>query len=205
MPAKNVVKCYRPHSYYHVYNRGVAKQPIFLEQADKRYFLSLLDRHFNPDSSLLDKKGVLYKKFHTALELLCFCLMGNHFHLLFYLSDDITALSDCMRRITTAYTMYFNLKYKRVGPLLQGTFKAVVVQNDVHLLHISRYIHLNPREYQTYKYSSLPVYLGAQAQPWLAPTRMLELFEDIDYREFVDSYLDRKLELEIIKESIANG
>src|SRR5438105_2134757 len=137
MPAKNVVREYRPQSYYHVYNRGVAKQKIFLEQADKQYFLKLIDRHLNPASEAKNISGIPYRKFDTSAELLCYCLMGNHYHLLFYLNDDLTAITELMKSIGTAYTMYFNLKYKRVGPLFQGRFKATLIDNDAYLVHIS--------------------------------------------------------------------
>lgn len=204
MPGKNIVKQYVNHNYYHVYNRGVAKQSIFLDHADKRYFLKLFDRHLNPNSEQIDKLGMPYKKFAPELELLCYCLMGNHYHLLFYLGSDETAISEIMRSIGTSYTMYFNLKYKRVGSLFQGTYKASRISSDNYLLHISRYIHLNPREYKTYKYSSLGAYLYGNREPWLKPQKILSLFEDENYLEFVQDYEDYKLMLQEIKHELAD-
>lgn len=205
MPAKNIVKQFESGHYYHIYNRGVAKQKIFLDQTDKRYFTSLFDRHLNPHTSPVDSLNVPYKKFNGDLELLAYCLMGNHFHMLFYLGGDVTAISELMHSLGTAYTMYFNRKYKRVGPLFQGAYKAVRITSDSYLLHISRYIHLNPREYQTYKYSSLSAYLSGQPEPWLQPHRILDLFEDEDYEVFLEDYKDHKAMLEIIKHELANS
>lgn len=204
MPAKNVVKQLSSHTYYHIYNRGVARQSIFLGQADKRYFLSLLDRHLNPHSTITDNMKRPYNKFDNSLELLCFCLMSNHFHMLVYLEEDVKSLSEFMRSIGTAYTMYFNLKYKRVGPLFQGTYKAASILEDTYLLHISRYIHLNPREYKTYKYSSLPDYLGITQLPWLHPNKILDLFDGSDYLDFVEDYEEHKQMLDDVKKQLAD-
>ena len=204
MPGKNIVKQFGEHQYYHLYNRGVAKQKIFLEQADKKYFLSLLSRHLDPADTRTDKRGVPYKKFDANLELLCYCLMGNHFHFLMYMGSSTTAVSDFMRSVGTAYTMYFNLKYKRVGTLFQGTYKASRVSSDDYLLHISRYIHLNPREYKTYKYSSLPAFLGKRRPAWLMPDKILALFEAGDYADFLDDYEDYKMMLDQIKHELAS-
>lgn len=130
--------------------------------------------------------------------------MGNHFHTLFYLGEDVSAISEFMRSIGTSYTMYFNKKYKRVGPLFQGTYKASCVTSDSYLLHISRYIHLNPREYETYKYSSLPAYLSKKSVLWLKPQKILDLFEGDDYMEFMKDYEDHKAMLETLKYELAD-
>lgn len=207
MPAKNVVKSYREYSYYHVYNRGVAKQAIFLDQSDKRYFLGLVDRHLNPDSNILDRNGVPYKKYDQMLELLCYCLMKNHFHLLIYMGDSREALQRFMKSIGVAYTMYFNLKYKRVGPIFQGTFKACRIDHDDYLLHITRYIHLNPRQYEAYRYSSLLDYAGKRTPaPWLKVGRILDLFDGDrqTYAEFVADYKENRDAFEIIKHNLAD-
>lgn len=205
MPAKNVVREFAQHQYYHVYNRGVAKQRIFLDQNDKQYLMSLLDRYLNPSNTNCDYEGVPYRKFDKELELLSFCLMNNHFHLLVYQADNPTALSELMKSIGTSYTMYFNLKYKRVGPLFQGPYKARRITNDSYLTHISRYIHLNPREYLTYKYSSLPSYLGRDNVAWIRPSKILDMFEGTNYLEFLQDYEDTKLMLDEIKHELANS
>ncbi len=202
MPAKNVVKQLLPHHYYHVYNRGVAKQKIFLEQADKRYFLNLIDRHLNPNNISTMNTGLPYKKYRLNLN--CYCLMGNHFHFLVHTLEDPSMLTEFMRSVATAYTMYFNLKYKRVGPLFQGAYKASQITNDSYLQHISRYIHLNPRNYSTYKYSSYQAFLGLDTKPWLKPQDILDIFEGSDYKSFVESYEDRQDMLSRIKHELAN-
>ena len=76
------------------------------------------------------------------VEVISYCLMGNHFH--FLLCTQKANLSRYMQRLNVAYTRYFNVRYKRVGPLLQGRYKAILVGSDEYLQVLSRYIHLNP-------------------------------------------------------------
>lgn len=204
MPSRNVIKEFASDHYYHVYNRGVAKQIIFLDSQDKQQFLKILKRHLDPDDTSTKQGGQPYRKFSADLELLSFCLMGNHFHLLFYIKGDPKAVSMCMQSMLTAYTMYFNRWHKRIGALFQGVFKASRISNDSYLLHITRYIHLNPRTYKTYRYSSLPYYLGKEAAEWLQPQRVLGMFEGESYEEFVEDYEDYKAMLDEVKRELAD-
>ncbi len=204
MPSKNVVKVYAEGHYYHVYNRGVAKQPIFLDASDKQHFLRILQRHLDPADKSLKMDAMPYRKFDQELELLCYCLMGNHFHLLFYLNQDNTSLKTLMQSALTAYTMYFNKKYKRVGTLFQGVFKASKINNDSYLVHITRYIHLNPRTYKTYFYSSLAYYLGKTPPSWIRPQKILDMFEGEDYLQFLEDYEGNKAMLDELKYELAD-
>lgn len=205
MPAKNSRKILVSHHYYHVYNRGVAKQPIFLDAADKKKLLDIFARHLDPDREDVRDDGKPYEHFED-LELLCYCLMGNHFHLLFYVNDDAEALKQCLQQVMTAYAMYFNKKYKRVGPLFQGVYKASMILNEGYLLHISRYIHMNPRRYKTYYYSSLRYYTQVRGEPrWLKPQRVLNLFEGYDYVHFLEDYEDTRNTLHEVKAELAAG
>ena len=83
MPSRNVIKEYATNQYYHVYNRGVAKQPIFLDSHDKAQYMKILKRHLDPTDTSTKADGLSYRKFDQDIELLCYCLLGNHFHLLF--------------------------------------------------------------------------------------------------------------------------
>lgn len=204
MPSRHIVKQFASDSYYHVYNRGVSGQKIFLDSIDKKYFLNILARHLDPNSTITKSGGLPYQKFNDELELLCYCLMGNHFHLLLFQKDNPTALTAFMRPVLTAYTMYFNRKYKRTGPLFQSIYKSSSISDDSYLLHITRYIHLNPRNYRTYHYSSLSAYLGQPHEPWLQPARILALFEGDNYMVFLEDYIDHKAMFESLKTELAN-
>src|SRR5450830_63642 len=122
MPTRNKVKQYGEDEYYHVYNRGVNKDLIFREDEDYWYFLRLFKRHLSPANDT-DRYGRIVKKHHENIELVAFCLMPNHFHLLVYLKKS-NGLVNLMRSIMTSYTMYFNKKYKRKGHLYQDVFLA---------------------------------------------------------------------------------
>lgn len=131
--------------------------------------------------------------------------MNNHFHLFVYQSYDSLAITQFMRSLSTAYSMYFNKKYKRVGPLFQQRYRAVRITDDGQLLHISRYIHLNPDQYDSYEWSSLSAYLGNYQADWIKPQRVLELFDGERYAKFVDDYKGKHDELEFLKAQLADG
>ena len=139
--------------YYHVYNRGVEKRNIFIDNADYRRFILLLNL-FNEEKSVnvRDIKEKLYPKRPTLwmaksrepiVDIGAYCLMPNHFHFLIKETRE-GGIRDFMHKLTTGYTMYFNKRYKRVGPLFQGTFKSEHANNDHYLKYLYSYIHLNP-------------------------------------------------------------
>ena len=79
------------------------------------------------------------------MEIICFVLMGNHYHLLLKQLKD-KGISKFMLKVGTGYAMYFNQKYKRTGRLFEGTFKSILADRDSYIVYLSRYIHLNPAE-----------------------------------------------------------
>lgn len=189
MPGRNIYKEYADESYYHIYNRGVNKLPIFIDEQDYVVFLSLLKRYLGADAEKKTNR-VLYPNFHAQVELLAFCLMENHFHLFIYQQekDNIIQL---LKSITVAYSMYFNKKYKRIGPVFQQRYRAVRIITEAHLLHVTRYIHLNPPNFLSYQWSSLPYYLADKSSDWVKPGRILELFGSTDqYNEFLQDEAD---------------
>lgn len=203
MPSKNVIRHYDSDAYYHIYNRGVEKRDIFLDEEDYGVFLSLLKRHMD-DKPHQDKSGRQYEQFKD-IELLAFCLMPNHFHLFIFQGDDAQAFTKLMQRISTSYTMYFNRKYNRVGHLFQERFKASRITSDDYLQHVSRYIHLNPREPFSYKWSSLPYYEGKLQAAWLKPQKAMAQFNNFkDYQQFLKDYQGQKKILDELKRELAD-
>lgn len=168
MPSRNTVKQYDTNSYYHVYNRAVGGQKLFRDSADKRKFLSLVERY----ATSKDDRDDAEKSYpEYEIEINAYCLMGNHFHMLIYQMSDIDALSGLMKSVSTAYSMYFNKKYKSHGHVFQSIFKASRIQDEAYLLHITRYIHMNPRIYMTYRWSSIGAYIGEKHAEWLKSER----------------------------------
>jgi putative transposase len=201
MPSRNVLKENIPESYYHIYVRGASKRQIFLDAQDYHYFERLFVRYLSSEPTH-SKQGVPYPHFREAISLLAYCLMGNHFHLLIYQSEQ-DAMSKLMRSIMTSYSRYFNLRYKRSGPLFESRYKASRVGRQSYLEHISRYIHLNPRYWKRYEYSSLGHYLG-RAPDWLTTSPILELFADRGaYLAFLEDYEDHKTMLDEVKTALA--
>jgi putative transposase len=206
MPKRNRIKIYSADQYYHLYNRGVNKQSIFHEPEDYFYFLSLFKRHLS-DEALKDSSGRPYTKLDSEVELIAFCLMPNHFHLLCYLKEP-EGVAKLMQSILTAYTMYFNKKYHRSGGLYEGPFLASRITNDGYLWHVSRYIHLNPLDigdsFEQYPYSSISYFAGKRKADWLHIDRLLTTRQERDqYLEFVADYETMHEDMKLLKNILA--
>ena len=136
----------------------------------------------------------------SKVKLLCYSLMPNHFHFLLHQTEKEN-ISKLLKQLTNAYTLYFNTKYHRVGPLFQGRFKAVQVDNDNYLLHLTRYIHQNPLKInfvlsalKNYPWSSYPYYLGMEANSFTDKNFVLDYFStknpNFTYKNFVENTND---------------
>lgn len=198
MPARNVTKIYVEDSYYHVYNRGVSGQEIFRDDKDYEVFLGLLKRYLDLTSTKKLNR-VNYPSFAGDVSLMAYCLMPNHFHLLLHQQskDGMKGLLKC---VSTSYSMYFNKKYQRIGAVFQQRYRAVRMTDQAQFAHISRYIHLNPKQYDTWLWSSLGYYLGDKHSTWLHTDRLPEVG---DYRAFLEDYVDRRDELKLLKDELA--
>ena len=202
MPSRNLLRVDIPDGYYHVYTRGVNSRTIFKEQQDYTVFLALLKRYLSMYPAK-DKNGVEYAHLYKKLELLSFCLMPNHLHLLVFQIKQ-GSLQQLMHGVMLSYSKYFNRKYHRRGPLFESRYKASLINNDAYLQHISRYIHLNPESWKDYEYSSLPYYIGDYDSEWLLPDRILELFKSAaEYQRFLKDYVDYKRTLDVVKKEMA--
>ncbi len=142
-----------PDALYHVTARGDGREAIYLDEADREDFLAIL--------------ASAVKRFHWRCH--AYCLMGNHYHLL--LETPQANLSRGMRQLNGVYTQRFNRRYRRVGHVLQGRFKAILVEKDPYLLALARYIVLNPvrakmvRRPHTYRWSSYRATVGLDPKP----------------------------------------
>jgi putative transposase len=203
MPSRNVLKQDVAEGYYHVYARGLNRQKIFREAADFEKFLRLFARYLSLEETK-NINGVSFPNYYNRIELLAFCLMPNHFHLLIYQRQQ-GVMAQFMRSLLTSYSMYFNKKYKRTGPLFESRYKASLITEDAYLEHVTRYIHLNPRDWRYYDYSSLPYYLQQISDEWVRPERISSRFADpAAYLEFVQDYVQNKELLDILKHELAD-
>lgn len=194
MPSKYAIKEFVEDGVYHVYNRGVEKRDIFLDDQDYAMFLFLL-RQYLLDPAILkqaplgtDPSRIERKNFNKRIDLLGYCLMPNHFHLILQ-QQSSGDMSQFMKCLATNYAMHFNYKYKRSGVLFQGRYKAILVDNDSHLLQLSRYIHRNPIELlgtypnnrlTDYAYSSYQEYLGLRNTKWVNPDFVISVLASSD-------------------------
>ncbi len=203
MPGRNLEKIYIENSYYHAYSRGHNKQAIFRDEEDYAVFLNLFKRYLSKES-VKDKQNREYPHYHGELELLAFCLMPTHVHALVY-QNSPEAMTKLFQSLMTTYGMYFNKKYKQRGPVFESRFRASLITNDSYLQHITRYIHLNPTDYDQWKFSSLPYYAGNQKAEWLQPGKILKLFKNKDeYEQFVADYEDYKEMMDELKYELAD-
>jgi len=139
--------------HYHVYSRGVEKRKIFMNTKDYNRFVALLyimnqDAPFTMGNFLRDKNKSLEdifmeKREGTLVSILGYCLMPNHFHLILYEGSE-GGISKFMGKLLTAYSMYFNTKYERSGPLFTHPFKSEHISNESQYVYIFSYVHLNP-------------------------------------------------------------
>ncbi len=218
---------YRKHplitgEIYHIFNRSIAHQSIFLISHDYHRMLDLIDyyRYTNLPLRYSYFKRLNYdmKKQYTKqylgdnrpqLKILTFCIMPNHYHFLIkQLSNK--AISNFVRNIQNSYAKYFNIRHKRSGSLFQAMFKAKRIETDEQLLHVSRYIHLNPAsefvtelaKLEKYPWSSFKDYMGNM--DGLVDTEyILSHFKSKDmYKKFVYDQADYHLKLKHIKHLI---
>jgi putative transposase len=168
--------------YYHLYNRGNSKQKIFIDQEDYNHFVKLIYLCNSTRSITLRDISLNTYDFdrkETFVHIGLYCLMPNHFHFLIKEKAE-NGISRFMQKISTAYSMYFNKKYKRTGGLFEGKFKSQHIDTDKYLKYVFSYIHLNPikliepkwkkdgikniqkaiKYLQTYQYSSYLDYLN---------------------------------------------
>ena len=135
-------KNFTPDRYYHVYNRGNAKADIFRDDADYAFFLGRLKESlFPPPMDEVLEKGLLLQRSilpPDSYSLANYCLMPNHFHLSIKQCTELS-ISRLLSKVTTSYAKYFNLKYKRIGHLMQDQFKAILVDTNDYLLWLSAY------------------------------------------------------------------
>jgi REP element-mobilizing transposase RayT len=125
MPARGDV--FALGHYYHIYNRGVSRSSIFFEPANYIYCLSLIKKYLPG----------------YALTIIAYCLMPNHYHLLLRQDGEI-ALSKFIGVLFNAYAQAVNKRQQRSGSLFKGRFHHILIERDEHLIHLCRYIHLNP-------------------------------------------------------------
>jgi len=211
MPARNIPLV--TNKIYHILNRGTGAIPIFKKKFDYLKFLKSLFYYQNTNPPNQRQKIIqeMQQKQDFLVKIIAFCLMPNHFHLLLKQQKN-NGIVRFISLIQNSYSRYFNLKYQRKGGVFEGRFKAIRIETEAQLLHLSRYIHLNPHSsYLTktldqlflYPYSSLPEYLGKSDKSLSQKEIILAHFPSkISYRKFIEDQADYQRSLEEIKHQL---
>lgn len=182
-----------PGAFYHVTSRGNEQKDIFKSKSDREKFISYLE------SASVRYGAVIH----------AYCMMGNHFHLL--IETPRGNLSQIMKHINSSYTMYFNVKRKRAGHLLQGRYKAILIDGDAYAIELSRYIHLNPVRAgivgvpEDYLWMSYRYYTGENVPDWLTTDFILSYLGDNPvtakkrYKHFVHDLIKKEYQSPLLE------
>lgn len=207
---------------YHIFSKSIAGFKIFKNKKEFTRFLNLLYFYQFKNLSIrfswyLDYlKGArkflhLKNKFqdkNKLVDIICYCLMPTHFHLILKQLKP-KGISIFMAKALNSYTRYFNLKFKRKGPLWEGRFKSVLIKNDEQLLHLTRYIHLNPvtavlvNKPENWEFSSYREYLAVDnKKKQISKFESLIDVNPVSYKKFVENRIDYQRKLAKIKKLI---
>lgn len=205
---------------YHIYNRGIAGQPIFTSVYDYRRFVELIKyyRYLSPNLRFsfyhrlaIDEKQNYLKEMKLKktphIEIFAFCLMPNHYH--FVVKELIeNGISKFIGNLQNSYAKYFNTKNNRNGSLFTEMFKNVRVENDKQFIHLARYIHLNPltsyiikkpEELDNYPWSSFPIYLKDTGEDYIEKNNLLSQFKNINaFETFTKDQIDYQRKIHYI-------
>ena len=183
MPRKRIPLI--PGQYYHIYNRAIAGNLLFREERNYLYFISRIEKFL-----------------FEAADLLAYCLMPNHYHLIVKIING--RFSSAMQRMAVSYVLGYNKVYNQNGHLFQGVFQRKQVNDLNYLLHLSRYIHLNPvkaklvNQPEDWEYSSYQGYIGISKPDIFDPLPILDMIYDQpqgdlrmkqqNYQEFIQEW-----------------
>lgn len=154
--------------YCHVFNRGAGKQPIFYDQYDfRRFYQSLFlfnsTKFKNPGGNTEMRDEILLQMIDKTevdrdpfVEIISYCLLSNHFHLLLKQKRP-EGIPIFLHKLSMGYSKYFNLRHKRTGTLYEGTYKAILIEKEEHLERLPRYIHLNALDTTSIDWRTSPI------------------------------------------------
>lgn len=212
--------------FYHIFNRGTDKRKIFMDQKDiQRFFQSMCEFNtLEPIGSIYEKtylpkknnfgsraskKDKSSRKDEKLVEFVCYCLNPNHYHFILKQTSN-RGIEKFIHRLGTGYTKYFNNRRKRNGVLFQGKFKAVHINSNAQLLHVSVYVNLNSKVHffgssaskKVEPVSSWDEYTGKTKHDFCQKDNILGQFKNKDeYKKFAEKTLEGILERkEILKE-----
>ncbi len=180
--------------YYHVFSRGVDRRPTYSDDDDRQRFLwgMIAFNDAKKRDVLISRLRCQPRRSATPLvKILCYAIMPNHYHFMLQQLVD-GGIAKFMQRLGRGYTAYFNRQNDRTGSLWESEYKAVRVDSDAQLLHVSRYIHLNPLKlfFPNWKVCGVP--------NWGVANSMLKNYRWSSYPHFLNSYRDEAVDTAIL-------
>lgn len=196
---------------YHIFNHSIAGIPIFKGERENHLFLESMKFYLQlkPPTKFSiyrrNRKSFPIQLDQRVVTIINYCLMPNHFHFTLRQEKE-NGIQQFMHRLSNSFAHYFTVKYHKKGHVFEDKFKAVHIETEEQLIHLSRYIHLNPvtaflvEEPEDYSYSSYKVYLGKDESDLIDPSPVLASFPSKEkYKEFVMSQKDYQRTLDRIK------
>lgn len=200
---------------YHVFNKSIAGFGIFKFGPNAQRFIETLDYYNNITVNIKFSKAIenkqfifqnlLLPKYNSLIKFISYCIMPDHYHLLVRLQTDNT-LSKFINNVENSFSRFLNIKLNRKGPLWQSRFKPVQINSDEQLLHVSRYIHLNPTtsnlvdKPENWRFSSFP---DLMTNPiYLEKISEISIKNPSHYQKFVENNLDYQQKLKIIRKQM---
>jgi putative transposase len=209
MPRRNIF--FVPGEFYHIFNHSVASIPIFKGARESEMFLNAAKFYLQPNPPIkfslyrISKNRFPLESREKLVTIINYCIMPNHFH--FTLKEEKEGgIKQFIQRISNSFAHYFSTKYKKRGHVFEDKFKAIHIETEEQLLHLSRYIHLNPvtsylvENPDDYLYSSYNIYIGKEISDFVDPSPVLNNFSaTMTYKEFVLSQKDYQRTIHRIK------
>jgi|SRR3989339_573622 len=201
---------------YHVFNKSISNYGIYKNLDNSQRFLNTFEYYNNrivtksysqfTRSKMFDYKNIIYPIKKTHCKILSYCIMPDHYHFLLKILNS-HVFSKLINTIEDSFTRYFNIKFNRKGPLWQNSFKAVEIRSNEQLLHVSRYIHLNPT---TNRLVDKPEdWIFSSYKDFITDKELLNDFmkeisiDDMDdYKKFVENNIEYQRDLKHIKKLI---
>ena len=166
------------NNYYHIYNRGNNRANIFFEEKNYSFLLKRIKENFT-----------------SIAEVNAFCFMPNHYHLIVKILDE-TNFPKAMNRVFISYTKSINIAYQRTGHLFERRYQYKLIPENNYLLHLSRYIHLNPvraglvQKVDDWKYSSYSIFTSNKKHSLIKHEIITEQVEN--YSKFVKEFQENQ-------------
>ncbi len=198
--------------FYHVFNKSIANFGIFSKSENGLRFINTLDYYNNLKAKLslsvyLRKNSLninlLIPNYNSLAKIISYCIMPDHYHLLVKIINS-SRFSQYISNVENSFSRYFNIKNNRKGPLWQSRFKSVIIESNEHLLHVSRYIHLNPTT--SYLVDNPEDWNLSSYKDFISNEKYLkEYIKEIsinsclDYKKFVENNKDYQRKLKHIK------